>query len=260
MTEAKSPGPQVEKPRVSVVIPARNEAENLPSVLATVPEDIFEILLVDGASTDATIAVAKRCRADVRVIKQDGHGKGNALTCGFAAARGDIVVMLDADGSADGGEIPHFVQALRDGVDLAKGSRFTGGGGSADITLLRRVGNRTLCSLVNLLYRTRYTDLCYGYNAFWRRCLPKLCLDCDGFEIEALLNIRAARTGLAVREVPSYEERRLHGESNLHVVRDGLRILRVILHERLVSPRRLPPASEDVPLALPSRLGKPTSW
>jgi glycosyltransferase involved in cell wall biosynthesis len=260
MTGTERPGAVVEEPRVSVVIPARNEAENLPSVLATVPEDVFEILLVDGASTDATITVARRCRADIRVLEQNGHGKGNALACGFAAARGDIVVMLDADGSADGAEIPHFVQALRDGVDLAKGSRFTGGGGSADITFLRRVGNRMLCSLVNLLYRTRYTDLCYGYNAFWRRCLPGLCLDCDGFEIEALLNIRAARTGLTVREVPSYEERRLHGESNLHVVRDGLRILRVILRERLLPARPPALASEQAPLALPPPLDERTRW
>jgi glycosyltransferase involved in cell wall biosynthesis len=254
MTGSERRGARFGKPRVSVVIPARNEAENLPFVLASVPDDVFEVLLVDGASTDETIAVAQSCRSDVRVIEQDGHGKGNALVCGFAAARGDIVVMLDADGSTDGAEIPHFVQALRDGVDLAKGSRFTGGGGSADITFLRRVGNRMLCSLVNLLYSTRYTDLCYGYNAVWRRCLPRLCLDCDGFEIEALLNIRAARTGLAVREVPSYEERRLHGESNLHVVRDGLRILRVILRERLAPRRSRPPTPEDAPLAR-SQLG-----
>jgi glycosyltransferase involved in cell wall biosynthesis len=225
--------------RVSVVIPALNEAENLPSVLATIPEDVFEIVLVDGASTDETIDVARRCRSDVRIVVQDASGKGNALACGFAAASGDIIVMLDADGSANGAEIPRFVKALQEGADLAKGSRFIGGGGSADITVLRSLGNRVLRSLVNLLFKTRYTDLCYGYNAFWRRCLPHLCLDCDGFEVETLLNIRAARTNLTVREVPSYEERRLHGQSHLRVIRDGCRILRIIFRERFKDPRSL---------------------
>jgi glycosyltransferase involved in cell wall biosynthesis len=224
---------------VSVVIPALNEAENLPSVLATIPEDVFEIVLVDGASTDETIDVALRCRPDVRIVVQDASGKGNALACGFAAATGDIIVMFDADGSANGAEIPRFVKALQEGADLAKGSRFMGGGGSADITVLRSLGNRVLRSLVNLLFKTRYTDLCYGYNAFWRRCLPHLCLDCDGFEVETLLNIRAARTNLRVREVPSYEERRLHGQSHLRIIRDGFRILRIILRERFKDPRSL---------------------
>jgi glycosyltransferase involved in cell wall biosynthesis len=237
--ERTSPATQAHPgPRVSVVIPALNEADNLPAVLATIPEDVFEIILVDGASIDETANVAQRCRPEVRIVAQRARGKGDALACGFAAASGDIIVMLDADGSANGAEIPRFVHALQDGADLAKGSRFIGGGGgSADITALRRFGNSFFSSLVNLLFGTRYTDLCYGYNAFWRRCLPHFELDCDGFEIEAVINIRAACRNLAVREVPSFEERRLHGQSHLHVVRDGLRILRVILSERFTSVR-----------------------
>src|SRR5277367_877815 len=86
-------------PRVSVVIPARNEAPNLPFVLARLPADLFEAILVDGHSSDKTIAVARRCRPDIRVVHQGGVGKGNALACGFAAARGDVIVTLDADGS-----------------------------------------------------------------------------------------------------------------------------------------------------------------
>jgi glycosyltransferase involved in cell wall biosynthesis len=218
--------------RVSVVIPARDEAANIPAVLASIPKDIFEIVLVDGASTDDTVEVARDCRPDVRVIDQTGRGKGDAMLRGFAAARGDIIVMLDGDGSARADEIPRFVKALEEGADLAKGSRFLDGGGSADITPLRHLGNRFLRGTVNLLFGTRYTDLCYGYNAVWARCLPQLCLDCTGFEFESLLNIRAARARLDVREVPSYEERRLHGVSNLHPFRDGFRILRLILRER----------------------------
>jgi glycosyltransferase involved in cell wall biosynthesis len=219
-------------PRVSVVIPALNEAANLPHVLSKLPKDIFEVVLVDGNSTDGTVEVAQELFPTVRIVGQDRRGKGNALACGFAACRGDIIVTLDADGSADPMEIPLFVRALRDGADFAKGSRYLEGGGSADITHFRSAGNRALGALVNTLYGTRYTDLCYGYNAFWARCLPHLNVDCDGFEVETLLNIRVAKAGLQVAEVPSFEECRMNGESNLHTVRDGFRVLRTILRER----------------------------
>jgi glycosyltransferase involved in cell wall biosynthesis len=220
-------------PRVSVVIPARNEARNLSFVLARLPADLFEVILVDGHSDDDTVGVARRCRPDIRVVCQGGHGKGNALACGFAAARGDVIVTLDGDGSTEPTEIPRFVEALQHGADFAKGSRFAPGGGSADITALRKGGNLALVHLVNALFRTRYTDLCYGFNAFWSRCLPRLEVDSDGFEVETLLNIRAARSGLKVAEVPSFERGRLHGLSNLRAWPDGLRVLRTVLSEFL---------------------------
>lgn len=232
---------------MSVVIPALNEAANLPAVLASMPDDV-EVILVDGKSEDGTIDVARRCRPDIRIVHQNGDGKGGALLEGFAAARGEIIVMFDGDGSARADEIPRFVQALQDGAELAKGSRFTDGGGSADITLIRRLGNRLLRGTVNLLFGTRYTDLCYGFNAIWSRCLPRLQLEPTGFEFETLLNIRAATAGLQVQEVPSYEYERLQGVSKLNAVRDGLKILGVILHERFrygrlrvprLAPRRL---------------------
>jgi glycosyltransferase involved in cell wall biosynthesis len=217
---------------VSVVIPAMNEAENLPHVLSKMPKDIYEVVLVDGNSTDGTVEVAQELFPTVRIVGQNRRGKGNALFCGFAACRGDIIVTLDADGSADPMEIPRFVEALRDGADFAKGSRYLEGGGSADITRLRNAGNRALGALVNALYGTRYTDLCYGYNAFWARWLPQLNVDCDGFEVETLLNVRVAKARLQVVEVASFEELRINGESNLHTFRDGFRVLRTILRER----------------------------
>jgi glycosyltransferase involved in cell wall biosynthesis len=222
------------RPGVTVVIPALNEADNLRSVLPRLAAE-YEVVLVDGGSTDATVETALELRPDVRIVRQAGKGKGNALACGFEAARREIIVMLDADGSARPEEIPSFVEALRRGADFAKGSRFLGGGGSADITLIRRFGNQMLTMLVNVLFRTRYTDLCYGYNAFWTRCLRGLAVDCDGFEVEALINIRAAKNGCEVVEVPSVEDRRINGETNLHTVRDGWRVLRTILHERFRS-------------------------
>jgi glycosyltransferase involved in cell wall biosynthesis len=204
-----------------------------PSVLQALPPTVFEVILVDGQSSDGTIDVARAIRPDVRVVRQSRQGKGNALISGFEASRGEIIVALDADGSSDAAEISRFVEALKHGADFAKGSRFIEGGGSADITPLRRSGNRILRFIANVLHGTRYTDLCYGYNAFWRGCLPQLHLDCDGFEVETVMNIRAARAKLRVIEVPSYERKRLHGESNLHVVRDGWRILLTIVRERL---------------------------
>ena len=219
-------------PRVSVVIPAINEARNLPHVLADLPPDVFEVVLVDGRSTDGTAEVARAHYPTVRIVGQSGRGKGDALASGFAAARGDIIVMLDADGSADPAEIPRFVDALQSGADFAKGSRFADGGGSSDITLVRGLGNRLLVGLVNVLYRTDYSDLCYGYNAFWSRCLERINVDCNGFEVETLINIRVAKAKLRVIEVPSFERDRLFGESNLRTFRDGFRVLRTILGER----------------------------
>ncbi len=245
-----------DKAEISVVVPTLNEAANLPHVLTRIPDCVDEVVLVDGHSTDDTIAVARMIRPDIRVVVQSGTGKGNALACGFAAATGDIIVMLDADGSTDPAEIPQFVNALFDGADFAKGSRFAPGGGSADITPLRQAGNRALNGVVNLLYGTGYTDLCYGYNAFWRGCLESMRVDCDGFEVETHINIRIARSGLRVTEVPSHEHERLHGTSNLHPFRDGLRVLRTIVNERLRSsaepadPDAWRPAFVELPVEL----------
>jgi glycosyltransferase involved in cell wall biosynthesis len=220
-------------PTVSVVIPAMNEAANLPHVFATLPRWVDEIVLVDGHSTDDTAAVARVLCPEAKIIAQTGWGKGDALMAGFAAATGDIIVTIDADGSTDGAEIVQFVGALVAGADFAKGSRFSGSGRSDDITRVRRCGNRVLNMLVNRMFRTQFTDLCYGYNAFWARHLDALQINCAGFEIETLMNIRAARAGLRIHEIPSHERRRIFGASNLRAFRDGWRILKVIMRERL---------------------------
>jgi glycosyltransferase involved in cell wall biosynthesis len=222
-------------PKVSVVIPALNEAENLPVVLPALSDDLHEVLLVDGASEDGTVDVARRLYPRIRIVSQTGRGKGEALRAGFVSATGDIVVMLDADGSTDPREIPSFVGALRGGADYAKGSRFLHGAGSADITFHRRLGNAFFVFLVRLLFGGRYSDLCYGYNAFWRDALPALGLDSDGFEIEAAMNIRALKARLRVVEVASFEGRRVHGASKLRIVADGWRVLKTIIRERLVT-------------------------
>jgi glycosyltransferase involved in cell wall biosynthesis len=239
-------------PRISVVIPTLNEARNLPHVFSRLPAGLHEVIVVDGHSVDDTIAVARQLRPDVRIIRQTRRGKGNALACGFLAATGDVIAMVDADGSADPGEIPTFVRALLAGADFAKGTRFAAGGGSTDITRLRSLGNRMLGAVVNLSHGTRYTDLCYGFNVFWHKHLPVLGLDTtsppapggdgrlwgDGFEIETLIHMRVAAEGLRVAEVPSFEHPRIHGVSNLDAFSDGLRVLTTIMTEHRRHHRR----------------------
>ena len=235
------------EPRISVVVPTLNEARNLevvlPELLDTV--DVHEVIVVDGGSVDDTAATARRLVPDAVVVQQARRGKGNALATGFAQVTGDVVVMFDADGSAHPAEIPAFVRALTDGADFAKGSRFTRGGGSADITAIRRVGNRFLNTAMNRAFGTRFTDLCYGYNAFWADQVHVLDLPDhtapgpatgtlwgDGFEIETVINCRFAAARVRITEVPSVERPRIFGESNLHAVKDGLRVLRTIRTEQ----------------------------
>lgn len=220
---------------ISVVIPTKNEARNIGWVLERMDPIVDEVIIVDGLSTDDTVAVARAVRPDVVVVDHSIAGKGQAMRAGFAAATGDLVVMLDADGSMDPGEIQRFVEQLAAGHDFVKGSRFLRGGGTADMTLLRRLGNDALVRLANLLMGTRYTELCYGYMAFRRSRLQELELISSGFEIEAELVLKCQRAGFAIAEVPSYESARRFGNSNLNTFRDGWRVLRTILRERFAN-------------------------
>ncbi|WP_268256525.1 glycosyltransferase family 2 protein [Kitasatospora xanthocidica] len=218
--------------RVSLVIPAHNEARNIPWVFEQIPRCVDEVILVDGASSDATVPMARYCLPTVRSVQQRGPGKGNALRTGFAAATGEYVVMMDADGSMWPGEIPHFLHFLDNGFDFVKGSRCIAGGGSLDFTRVRSLGNRALLAVVNKLYDTRLTDLCYGYCAFRRSFLDALDLRSTGFEIEAEMVAHALRSGLRIAEVPSLELPRRSGRSHLHAVSDGRRVLRTLIAER----------------------------
>ena len=214
--------------RVSVVIPARNEAEALPFVLEKIPPWVHEVILVDGLSIDETVAVAKRKLPQIRVVHQTGRGKGNALREGFFSAKGDIVVALDADGSMDPGEISRYVELIEVGFDYVKGSRMMAGGSSEDLTRFRRFGNWVFRTLTNVITGSRYSDLCYGYFAVRRSAIDRLDLRADGFEIETEINIRAHHAGLRVSEVPSSEFLRTHGTSQLSTFKDGFRILTTI--------------------------------
>jgi glycosyltransferase involved in cell wall biosynthesis len=244
----------VAKPGVSVIIPARNEEKNLPLILDSLPGSIDEVIVIDGNSTDDTVAVAEAHPRVSRVVVQRSKGKGAALSLGLRVASHDYVVMIDADGSMDTQEIPAFVAALEAGADVVRGSRYLPAGGSEDLTPFRSFGNRVLTGLANVLFDVKWTDLAYGYAAFRKSALEQMDVFYydskigslpfsrgmsygQGFEIESLIFCRSARRGLMVVEIPSVEASRWHGASNLKAIPDGFRALSAILVERARSRR-----------------------
>jgi glycosyltransferase involved in cell wall biosynthesis len=225
--------PTLETVTVSVIIPTLNEAGNLPFVLNTVPAWVNDVIVVDGRSKDDTERVARVLRPDLQIVQQQRPGKGAAIRAGLEAAKGDILIVMDADGSMNGAEIAAFRDALLNGADYVKGSRFAPGGGSVDITKMRRFGDRGICFLIWLLFGAHFTDGTYGFKGVWRDCLEAIPIDTDGFEVELLIDIRAHRASLKTVEVPCFETMRIHGNSNLNAFKDGLRCFRVIVRERL---------------------------
>jgi glycosyltransferase involved in cell wall biosynthesis len=233
---------------LSVVIPTWNEAANIGPVLKQLVR-FDDIVIVDAFSDDGTVEVARQVRPDLTLVERPPAGKGDALRAGFEAATGDVIVIMDADGSMDVREIDVFMSMIAVGFDLVKGSRHAVGGGSHDLTVIRSLGNRALCGLANTLFHTSWTDLCYGYLAFRRDCLPRLALAADGFEIESQILAHAALAGLRIAEIPSIEMPRLTGESHLNARRDGARILRTMLAARF-SPRARRSAAALRPLSV----------
>ncbi len=170
------------KPKITALICALNEEDNLQYVLPRIPDWVDEVLLVDGHSTDKTVEVAKTLRPDIVVVYQSGEGKGDALKCGIENSTADIIVTLDADGSTDPSEMDKFIELLLDGYDFAKGSRLTRGR-PRNMPRHRWFGNKVLAVTCNFLHGTRYTDICSGYNAFWKSAFLQLRLTYNGFEI-----------------------------------------------------------------------------
>ncbi|RZT14398.1 glycosyl transferase family 2 [Mycobacterium sp. BK558] len=218
---------------VSIVIPALNESANLIHVLPRIPDWVRQVILVDDGSTDGTADVARQLMPHIEVVRNHRpRGKGNALRTGFEHAQGSLVVQIDADGSEAPEEIIRFIAALLSGAEVAKGSRFISGGGTSDMTTVRKLGNRVFLLLCRLLYGVRWTDFCHGYIGFRADAIPRLELDASGFDIEAQIALRAVDRGLAICEVPCYEQARVTGEGHLLTFRDGWRVLKTIVREK----------------------------
>jgi len=208
------------KPRVTVLICALNEAATISFVLAKVPPWVHEVLLVDGHSTDNTVDIARQVRPDIHVAYQSGRGKGEALRCGVQKASGDIIVTLDADGQTDPEEMPNFIEPLLTGYDWVKGSRLTRGR-PAGMPWHRWFGNKVLAITSNILHGTKYTDICSGYNAFWKRAFQRLGLSYDSFQMEQQMLVKIKKMGLKVAEVACYDTGRIDGVSKISPIRQG---------------------------------------
>lgn len=216
------------KEKISVVIPTLNEEKNLPYLLNTIPKYVFEVIVVDGYSKDKTVEIAKKYNTK---ILYDREGKGSALIKGLNAAKGDIVIMMDADCSHKTEEFELLIGGIKSGYDVCMGSRFIQGGGTLDMPLLRKFGNKFFVFLVNLFWKMNYSDLCYGYRSFNRNAIKQLNLDSKGFAIETEISIKAAKNKLKVLEVPSFEKKRKSGKGKLKTFKHGKEISKRIITE-----------------------------
>ena len=222
------------KSNIEVIIPTLNEEKTIGSIIERTFTYTDKVLVIDGWSDDSTIEIAKKMGA--RIMFQNGRGKGAALKEAFEYVNGEIIVILDGDGSMKPEEIPMFLKGIYSGADIVKGSRFLGEGGSEDISLLRRFGNTLFTILVNIIWKSNFTDLCYGYMAFRKDTVKKLSpvLFSKGFTIETEMIIKAKKLGLKIIEVPSFELKRLFGQSKLKTFKDGWEIFITILKETFV--------------------------
>lgn len=215
----------IDCPGVSVIICAMNEEQNLPYVIPKIPEWVNEIILVDGHSTDNTVSIAKDLRPGIRILNQPGKGKGDALKYGVQQAKFGIIVTLDADGETPPEEIDEFIKPLISGYDLAKGSRLYRRR-PPKMPLYRWFGNKILSLTCNVFYGTRFSDICDGYNAFWRNKFLQLDLSCQtkelGCSMEQRMIVRAKKAGMKIKEVPHSSHGRISGTSVLSNVRQSV--------------------------------------
>ena len=232
-SKPRAPKKVVSTASVTVIIPTLNEAGNIPYVLNSIPTWVREVVIVDGRSSDDTERIARLLHPGVKVVHELTPGKGAALKAGLSAASGDYLIVMDADGSMDGMRLADFRQVMDEGAQFVKGSRFAPGGGSADITRIRALGDAGIRMLLRLFFGARLSDATYGFFAVRADCRHHLAIDSYGFESEILIVIRAFRSGLRIAEVPCFESKRIHGSSNLSALRDGLRIAQVIVREKV---------------------------
>src|SRR3954451_11893414 len=238
-TSARETDSASQAPRVSVVIPCLNESENIQECVDRAKRVLAEaglngeVIVADNGSDDGSAELAKN--AGALVVHEPRRGYGSAYLAGFAAARGEDVVMADADLTYDWNEIPHFVQKLDEGADLVMGDRMDNIHPGAMPWLHRYVGNPVLSGVLNLFFRTGVRDAHCGMRGFRRGILPTLDLRTTGMEFASEMVIRASKEKLDIRQIPiEYHPR--GGESKLSSFHDGWRHLRFLL---VHSPRYL---------------------
>jgi glycosyltransferase involved in cell wall biosynthesis len=221
-----------DEPKVSVVIPCLNEAENIEECVrrafaamqgAGIPG---EVVVSDNNSTDGSGDLARS--AGARVVLETRPGYGSAYLAGFGAAKGEYIVMADADLTYDFAEIPRFVEKLDEGAQLVMGDRMDNIHPGAMPWLHRYIGNPVLSGILNLFFRTGIRDAHCGMRGFRRDILPVLDLRTTGMEFASEMVIRASKENLRIAEFPiEYHPR--GGESKLSSFRDGWRHLRFLL-------------------------------
>jgi glycosyltransferase involved in cell wall biosynthesis len=218
--------------QVSVVIPCLNEEQNIDRCVRAAHQALSdtglrgEVIVVDNDSEDRSAALA--AAAGASVVHEPRRGYGSAYLAGLAAARGDYVVMADADLTYDFADIPRFVEKLAAGADLVMGDRMDNIEPGAMTWLHRYIGNPLLTGILNLFFRTGVRDAHCGMRALRREAIPRLGLRTTGMEFASEMVVRAARERLVIDELPiKYHPR--GGESKLSSFRDGWRHLRYLL-------------------------------
>jgi len=215
-------------PKVSVIIPALNEVGSIGAVLNDIPKDrVDEVLVADGGSTDGTVELVTKL--GYSIITQAQKGFGAAIDNGFKQAKGDIVVVLNADGSQNPKDIPKLLDKIDEGYDLVLASRYSPGGGSEEDTFTHFIGNRIFTFLCNMIYKINVSDVLYFFLAARKEIFEKVITNCPhaGYCVE--LPIKTRRAGFRIGEIPSFEKKRTAGKAKVHTFSTGFKILMTLL-------------------------------
>lgn len=221
-----------DKSKVTIVIPTKDEGEGIRRILKSVKPYAHEIIVVDGHSKDETKKIA--IEENVKFILDNGLGRGDGVRLGIKAAKSEIVVLFDADGSHEAKDIPKFIlPILQKKADLVIGSRRTGG--SFDINMnftgvMRSAGSDFLVSLVNHRFKTNLSDILYSFRAIRKIAAKKIDLSSNDFCIEQEMVVACLKRGYKIKEIPSREKARLWGESKLHTL-TGIKFLLILLRD-----------------------------